>query len=267
MGVKRLIVREAGPSMSKRYAAIISVFTFLALNIPAAADPTTMDHKEECVILLHGMARTTASMHKLEEYLSGKGYKTVNFAYPSTSESIERIAARHLPCAIASCKDGPVDKIHFVTHSLGGIIVRQYLQTNSLPEGSRLVMLAPPNQGTEVVDHLKDLFLYQWIDGPAGQELGTDPASTPNRLKPINIEVGIIAGDMTLNPILSSLIPGPDDGKVSVERAKLREMTDFLVVPSTHTFIMRNPSVMAQVYHFLVHGKFDHSQEQLEGQH
>jgi triacylglycerol lipase len=247
--------------MFKRCAISIFVFTVLALNIPAAADPTPTGHKKECVILLHGMARTTSSMHDLETYLSGKGYKTVNLAYPSTSESIERIAAVYLPRAIAQCKDGPVDKIHFVTHSLGGIIVRQYLQTNSLPEGSRLVMLAPPNQGTEVVDHLKDFFVYQWIHGPSGQELGTDPASTPNRLKPINIEVGIIAGDMTLNPILSSLIPGPDDGKVSVERAKLREMTDFLVVPSTHTFIMKNPDVLAQVDHFLVHGKFDHSRE------
>jgi hypothetical protein len=206
-------------------------------------------------------------MHDLETYLSDKGYKTINFAYPSTTESIERIAEVYLPRAIAQCEDSAVQKIHFVTHSLGGIIVRQYLQNNSLPEGSRLVMLAPPNQGTEVVDHFKDFFVYQWIHGPPGQELGTDPESTPNRLKPIDIEVGIIAGDMTLNPLLSSLIPGPDDGKVSVERAKLDEMTDFLVVPSTHTFIMTNPSVMGQVDHFLVHGKFDHSQEQLECQH
>jgi hypothetical protein len=253
--------------MFSRYAISIFVFTVFVLNIPATADPTATSHNKECVILLHGMARTASSMHDLETYLSGKGYKTVNFAYPSTSESIERIAEVYLPHAIAQCKDTPVDKIHFVTHSLGGIIVRQYLQTNPLPEGSRLVMLAPPNQGTEVVDYLKDFFAYQWIHGPAGQELGTDPGSTPNRLKPINIEVGIIAGDMTLNPILSSLIPGPDDGKVSVERARLNEMTDFLVVPSTHTFIMRNPGVMAQVDHFLVHGKFDHSKEQLECQH
>jgi hypothetical protein len=253
--------------MFKRYAISFFVFILSLLNIPATAELSTPSQKKECVILLHGMARTPASMHDLETYLSGKGYKTVNFAYPSTTESIERIAEVYLPRAIAQCKGCHDDKIHFVTHSLGGIIVRQYLQTNSLPKGSRLVMLAPPNQGTEVVDYLKDFFAYQWIHGPAGQELGTEPESTPNRLKPIDIEVGIVAGDMTLNPLLSSLIPGPDDGKVSVERAMLDEMTDFLVVPSTHTFIMKNPSVMAQVDHFLVHGKFDHSKEQLECPH
>lgn len=247
--------------MFRRYAISIFAFSVLSMNAPATADSTFTSHKKECVVLLHGMARTASSMHDLETYLSDKGYNTVNFAYPSTSESIARIAEVYLPRAIAQCEDGPVDKIHFVTHSLGGIIVRQYLQTNSLPEGSRLVMLAPPNQGTEVVDYLKDFFAYQWIHGPAGQELGTDPESTPNRLQPINIQIGIIAGDLTLNPILSSLIPGPDDGKVSVERTRLDEMTDFLVVPSTHTFIMRNPAVMDQVDHFLVHGKFDHNQE------
>jgi hypothetical protein len=253
--------------MFKRCTITIFVFTVLFLNTPATADITTASQEKECVILLHGMARTPSSMQDLETYLSSKGYKTINFAYPSTTESIERIAEIYLPRAIAQCKDSPVQKIHFVTHSLGGIIVRQYLQINSLPKGSRLVMLAPPNQGTEVVDYLKDFFAYEWIHGPAGQELGTDPGSTPNRLKPIDIEVGVIAGDMTLNPILSSIIPGPDDGKVSVKRARLDEMTDFLVVPSTHTFIMRSPAVMAQVDHFLVHGKFDHNQEQSESQH
>jgi len=228
------------------------------------AEPSTASHEKECVVLLHGMGRTTRSMGKLEKYLSSRGYKTVNFPYPSTSESIERIAKIHIPDAIARCQKGQVNQIHFVTHSLGGIVVRQYLQTNSLPDGSRVVMLAPPNRGSEVVDHLKDFFAYKRTRGPAGQDLGTDPESTPNRLRPIDIEVGIIAGDRSLNPIFSALIPGPDDGKVSVERTKLEEMRDFLVIPSSHTFIMQNPVVLKQVVQFLEHGKFDHSQEQIE---
>lgn len=252
--------------MGRHLAIGFSVFMGLILNIQATAGSTTSIHEKECVVLLHGLARTASSMDALETYLSGKGYKMVNFAYPSTSESIERIAEVYVPEALARCQSSPVDKIHFVTHSLGGIIVRQYLQTNTLPQGSRLVMLAPPNQGSEVVDYLKDFFAFQWTHGPPGQELGTNPESTPNRLRPINVEVGVIAGDTSLNPIFSTLIPGPDDGKVSVERAKLAEMTDFLVVSSTHTFIMRNPTVLAQVVHFLEHGRFDHSQEQPESQ-
>jgi hypothetical protein len=246
--------------MVRHLAIGFSVFISLILNIPATAGSTTPIHEKDCVVLLHGLARTASSMDALDTYLAGKGYKTVNFAYPSTSESIERIAEVYVPEAICRCQSSPVDKIHFVTHSLGGIIVRHYLQTNSLPEGSRLVMLAPPNRGSEVVDYLKDFFAFQWTHGPPGQELGTNPESTPNRLRPIDIEVGVIAGDTSLNPVFSALIPGPDDGKVAVERAKLAEMTDFLVVSSTHTFIMRNPAVLAQVVQFLEHGKFDHSQ-------
>ncbi|MBW2174751.1 MAG: alpha/beta hydrolase, partial [Deltaproteobacteria bacterium] len=122
-------------------------------------------------------------------------------------------------------------------------------------------MLAPPNRGSEVVDYVKDFFAYKWIHGPPGQELGTNPESSLNKLKPIDIEVGIIAGDKSLNPVFSALIPGPDDGRVSVERAKLEEMTDFLVISSTHTSITKNPAVLIQAAYFLEHGRFDQSQD------
>ena len=225
-----------------------------------AANQTTARHEKECVVLLHGMGRTALSMSKLEKHLFSKGYKTVNFAYPSTSEPIERIAEVYIPSAISQCQKIQAVKIHFVTHSMGGIIVRQYLQANSLPKGSRLVMLAPPNRGSEVVDYLKKFFAYRWLTGPAGQQLGTNTESIPNRLKPVDIEVGIIAGAKSLNPIFSSFISGPDDGRVSVERTKLEEMSDFLVVSSNHTLIMRNKAAIRQVVHFLEHGEFDHSQ-------
>jgi hypothetical protein len=243
--------------MSRDLIIIICIFIALIPSTLMAATPVS--HEKECVILLHGMGKSPASMNKIEAYLAGKGYRIVNLGYPSTDESIERIAEVYIADAVAKCQPGPLYKIHFVTHSLGGIIVRQYLQANSLPEGSRLVMLAPPNQGTEVVDYVKDFFAYRWIHGPTGQELGTNPESAPNRMKPIDIEVGIIAGDQSLNPIFSALIPGPDDGRVSVERAKLEEMTDFLVISSTHTSILKNSAVLKQIAYFLEHGKFDHS--------
>lgn len=204
-------------------------------------------------------------MNKLESYLQSSGYVTVNLPYPSTSESIEQLAKVHIPQAVCLCRKNPVHKIHFVTHSLGGIVLRQFLQDNAkaIPSGSRLVMLAPPNKGSEVADFMKGFFIYKWIEGPAGQELGTGPESVPNRLKPIDVQVGIIAGDRSLNPVFSAIIPGPDDGKVAVERTKLEEMSDFLVISSTHTFIMRNPNVLRQVVHFLEHGRFDHSQRKV----
>ena len=159
----------------------------------------------ECVVLLHGIAKNASSMKKLEAYLKDHGYRTVNFTYPSTTESIEALAGKYLPKAMEPCRKAQAAKIHFVTHSMGGIVVRQYLQNHRVPEGSRMVMLAPPNKGSEVVDSLKGLPFYKWIHGPAGQELGTDSASIPNRLKPVNIEVGVIAGDSSINPIFSAI--------------------------------------------------------------
>jgi triacylglycerol lipase len=250
-------------SIPRAFSIMVSVILGLFPNtLMTAAEFETPGNREECVVLLHGLGRTSSSMGKLEKFLFGKGYRTVNFRYPSTRESIEQIAAMHIPKAIAKCREGPATKIHFVTHSLGGIVARQYLQANTLPKGSRLVMLAPPNQGSEVADYLKRFFAYRWLMGPAGEQMGTGPESVPNTLDPINVEVGIITGDKSFNPLFSSLIPGPDDGRVSIERARLEEMTDFLVIPSSHTFIMRNPDVIWQVAHFLEHGGFDHSQTQ-----
>ncbi|MDH3974855.1 MAG: hypothetical protein OEV42_11300 [Deltaproteobacteria bacterium] len=212
---------------------------------------------KECVIILHGLARTKFSMRAMERAFQERGYKTVNRGYPSTSKSIGEIASEEVPAAVESCTKVLSEKIHFVTHSMGGIIVRYYLQNQGLPEGSRVVMLAPPNQGSELADKMKDLLPYQWLNGPAGQELGTGPLSTPNRLKPVDIEVGVIAGKSSLNPLYSSMIPGDDDGKVAVEKAKLEEMTDFLVVPNSHSFMMNDAEVIRQAVHFIERGRFD----------
>ncbi|MCP4346253.1 MAG: alpha/beta hydrolase [Desulfobacterales bacterium] len=214
-------------------------------------------HNNEFVVLLHGMARTKRSMCKLERHLVGKGYKTLNPGYPSTSKSIKSIAEEDIPAAVAKCRKQKASKIHFVTHSLGGIVVRQYLQTNSLPKGSRIVMMGPPNHGSEIVDYLRGFFLFKWRNGPAGQELGTGKQSVPNTLKPIKAEVGIITGNKSFNPLFSGLISGPDDGKVSVESAKLEGMKDFIVLPCNHTFIMKNKAAMKQMVYFLENGKFE----------
>ena len=247
--------------MLRNLTIIVCILIGLTPTSLTVAEPGPVAGDKACVILLHGMGDSPTSMQKIETFLLSQGYETLNLGYPSTSESIERIAEQHITEAVTRCGLNPVDKIHFVAHSLGGIIVRQYLQAHTLPKGSRLVMLAPPNQGSEVVDYVKKFFLYKWIHGPPGQELGTTPESTPNKLKPIDIEVGVIAGDKSLNPIFSGLIPGPDDGRVSVERAKLAEMSDFLVISSTHKSIVRNPAVLKQVAYFLEHGKFDHTQD------
>ncbi len=211
-----------------------------------------------CVILLHGLGRLRQSMRRLAQHLNNLGYTTMNLAYPSTTASIETIAEMYLARAVENCKAGGARKIHFVGHSLGGLIVRQYLQQNAVPAGSRLVMLSPPNQGSEVVDLLLHVPLYRWLTGPAGQELGTGSGAMVYRLKPVEIEVGVIAGSRSMNLLFSAFIDGADDGRISVKDTMLPEMRDFIIVPSTHTSIVRDPPVMRQVAHFLTHGRFNH---------
>ena len=230
----------------------------------AAADPRTggLDLPAPCVVLLHGLGRRAASMTPMANDLASRGYRVTNVDYPSTEAPVEDLTDNYLRPAVAQCRQEGCRVIHMVAHSLGAIMVRQYLQNRQLPAGSRIVMLSPPNQGSEVVDVLEPYFFYRWIMGPAGQQLGTRPESLPQRLLPVDGEIGVITGNYSWNLILSTMIPGPDDGKVAVASARLAGMDDFLVLPVTHTFIMQNEEAMAQTAHFLAYGRFDHSRRQ-----
>jgi pimeloyl-ACP methyl ester carboxylesterase len=192
------------------------------------------------------------------EALAAAGYLTVNLDYPSRDYRIEVLANTAVPEGIARCEQAGAGRIHFVTHSMGGILVRYYLSRHSVERLGRVVMLSPPNQGSEVADELKDVSLYEWVNGPAALQLGTGPDSIPAGLGPVHYPAGIITGNRSAfyDAWLTNMIPGEDDGKVSVERAKVEGMADFLVVPHTHTFIMSAPDVIEQTVHFLQHGRF-----------
>ena len=158
----------------------------------------TPDEKEslgECVVLFHGMGRTYYSMTDMQERLHAEGYHTVNQGYPSTRASIEAITEEYFPAAVAGCLQFSPRAIHFVTHSLGGIVVRKGIKENRPAKLGRVVMLSPPNQGSTAADFLSQWKLYQWINGPAGQQLTTAPDSVPNQLGPVDYPVGVITGD------------------------------------------------------------------------
>jgi esterase/lipase len=215
--------------------------------------------RRQCVILLHGLARTHLSMLAMEKALEKQRYQVININYPSREFAINELARVAVEEGLNRCKLKISDSVSFVTHSLGGILVRQYLQTQQIPELERVVMLGPPNHGSEAVDKLKYFPGYFLLNGPAGQELGTSDQDMPKKLGAVDFELGVIAGKRSINLVLSTLIPGPNDGKVSVESTQIEGMKDFIALPVTHTFMMRNPQVIQQTLYFLQHGEFDHS--------
>ncbi len=214
----------------------------------------------DCVILLHGLARSESSMAVMEDRLSAEGYQTVNLGYPSRDHDIETLAPLAIAPALKQCTES--HNINFVTHSLGGILVREYLSQNSINNLNRVVMLGPPNKGSEVVDKLHEVPGFYALNGDAGNQLGTLPSSKPNTLGPADFDLGIIAGTRSINLILSLLTPGSDDGKVSTENSKLEGMNDHIELPVTHTFMMKNQQVIHQVIHYLRNGKFQRALNQ-----
>jgi len=215
----------------------------------------------DCVILLHGLARSSTSMSTMSERLAEKGYMVSNRDYPSRHHPIEELAGMAVNQGLTFCRENKAERIHFVTHSLGGILVRYYLANHEIEELGRVVMLAPPNQGSMVVNEFSDMPGYRWLNGPAGFQLGTDENSIPLQLGPADFEVGIIAGDRSINLILSTAFDEPNDGKVAVEDTKLEGMQDFLVVHRTHPFIMQGGEVIEQVLYFLEFGVFSRVNE------
>ena len=219
----------------------------------------------ECVILLHGLTRTNRSMQKIESALKSSGYHVCNCNYPSRKKSIELLSETTIEQAIDHCiKNHQAERIHFVTHSMGGILVRFYLAQHEISHLGRVVMLAPPNAGSELVDRLSQSQIFNLINGPAGKQLGTDASSLPNSLGPVDYEVGVIAGNQSFNLYYSSLIPGENDGKVSIKNTRLEGMTDFIILPYTHTFMMNRPQVIEETLHFLQQGRFQHKTALLE---
>jgi len=246
-------------SRSKRFmnrSRILFVIAMTAFQMTGPAREAGAKTDRDCVVLIHGLGRTAWSMKRLEWTLARRGYEVVNVSYPSRRFGIEQLAEDCLHPAISEQVSDRACRIHFVTHSMGGIILRQYFSKHSIPDSGRTIMLAPPSHGSEMVDWLKDAKLGRWILGPGGCQLDTAESGLPKRLGAVGFNLGVIAGDCSLNPWFSRLLPGLDDGKVSVESARVDGMNEFLVVPNSHTWMPWRAKTISRVVNYLQFGSF-----------
>ena len=242
-----------------RVALVLAALLALGAEAPrlAHADDalTTAESPRETVVLVHGLWRGPRSMRRLAARLEESGYDVVNVAYDSTEKTFDEILDE-VRAALDSADVDEAPRLHFVTFSLGGIVLRGLLAGDVPDNLGRIVMLAPPNHGSEIVDALGDTFLFRVVFGPTAMALGTSAASLPNTLPVPAAEFGVIAGTRSWNPVGSMLIPGDDDGAVSIESTKLAGMVDHALVPRTHTFVMNDGRVAAAVVRFLRSGRF-----------
>lgn len=210
----------------------------------------------EHVVLIHGLCRTSHSMQKMDKVLTAEGYTVHTLAYPTRKKPIRALAEEHLAPLLEQAELQSASRLHFVTHSLGGIVLRQHLGEHKVRNLGHIIMLGPPNQGSHLVDKIGHWRSFRALNGPAGSQLGTSRSSLPNQLGPLGHPHAVIAGSCSINWINSRMIPGPDDGKVAVSHTALSDTTQHLVMKVTHPYLMQNKKVIEQVTHYLREGNF-----------
>lgn len=240
-----------------RLLLLFSLSNFVFCHVFDSAQWNKNSSEKDCVILIHGFLRSGKQLESLGKFLDQKGFVIIFADYPSRKYGIEEVAENDILPLIRSNCTNPSRKIHFVTHSAGGIVLRYFLSKHSIGNLGRIVLLAPPNHGSEVANFLCGIPFFRWILGPILSQLKAGPNEFLSGLGNPKFEFGVITGDRSWDPISSTLIPGEDDGKVSVISAQLPTMKDFLLVSRTHTFIMDAPEVQTATFQFLTRGKFE----------
>ena len=207
----------------------------------------------ETVVILHGLGRSSSAMWMLAKRLEVAGYRTERFGYRSLKQSPDEIVA-NLNAQLSRCCSAADRKVHFVGHSLGGLITRAFLARHQVPNLGRVVLLGTPSKGSSIADTFKDKWWFDLL-GPTVKQLGTADGGLASSLPPPDYPVGVIAGvrDGRKN---EHILPGEDDGLVTVASTQFPGMTDFIVVPTGHSTMRYSKPVAAQVVSFLKTGMF-----------
>jgi hypothetical protein len=220
----------------------------------------------KAIVVLHGLFRTRSSMANLGGALSKSGdYKTFCVGYPTTRGSVES-HARSLDNVVRSLEG--ISEINFIAHSLGNLVVRHWLNDfaaaeRTLPKGQsfgRMVMLAPPNRQPKLATILVRGTVANFVAGPAAEAMATGWEKLEPKLATPRFEFGVLAGGKADGKGFNPLLPGDDDGVVTVESTRLPGARDFRVLPVLHSFFMNDKRVHEYAMRFFEHGHFETAQ-------
>ena len=215
------------------------------------------------VVLLHGIKRSHIDMLVLENRLKKEGYDTLNIQYPSTKHNIDYLSDYVYGKISEDARYHSTNSINFIAHSMGGLVTRHVIHKHRPQNLGKVVMLGTPNKGSEMADFLSDNSIlsraFKLLFGPAGHELRTDQERIDGGI--IDYTLGVIASDISLNPIGKRVFGEANDTLVSIESTKIEGMTDHIILNSTHTIMMFDPRVVDQTIMFLKTGKFDHKKK------
>ena len=247
----------------KKLFSLISIVLLLALVVVTIVNAffthnDKVPDNKEIIVLLHGLGRSNTSMWLLASRLEDAGYHVQRVGYSSLHKTPDEIL-QDISSQINQCCQKHTHSVHFVGHSLGGLMVRAYLQNNKVDKLGRVVLLGTPNKGSEAADHFSNSWVMD-ILGPTAKALGTDDKSFPNSLKAPYYPVGIIAGEVK-NELNDPVLPGKDDGVVSVEATKIDGMTDFIIIETGHSRMRYDSEVAEQTIEFIKNGVFKEKQK------
>ena len=258
---------------AKEACAVIKVFgstvvagacTLFALLLVSVSFPSTLSAAESrsaetarpCAILIHGITKDSTSMEGIASALHNAGFHTVNLDYPSKKHLIETLAEMTIPRGIAACEEAGAKPVHFVAHSMGGLLVRYYYEKRDVSDIANVVMLGTPNQGSRLGNFLSCIPWIKDVNGPAGKQMGIDERSLPSRLGPVKFPLGVVAGTRSFNPLFSAIISGDDDGIVGLPSTYVKGVCSRVHYPLTHDQLSRDTRVIEQVVSYLTSGNF-----------
>ena len=241
-----------------RWSLLFGILTTSIYVVSCTATPEVRaeypNDAREIVILLHGLARSKSAMWLLAERIEDAGFRVERIGYDSLDSSLKEIVEDVAQQIDACCAHG-TQPVHFVGHSLGGLIIRAYLAHHQPLELGRVVLIGTPNQGTPVVDYFRNRWWLRLI-GAIGLSLGTGQENFPRSLPLPDYPVDVIAGESD-GLDNESVLPGRDDGLVPIESTKLEGMADFILIQTSHSMMRYDKGVAAQTVAFLRTGRFE----------